>query len=428
MADAKVLYEIPGSAPSGAANALFDLFQTRKALDQKTREATMLSGLKRTEQKEQNDFLTALEERRHAHLTQRAQEHDIRTQMWEQQKAQEKAMAAQQMAVGAAESGMNIPGTVTQSPEAAMATGSPMGTFEAMPVQPGGADLYSQSVLGGIKEHYARQREARTADRDYMMKMISGPDPLIGEEHVRAASTLADSLQEHDPILAARLRAFQPGNARLSDLNAAMSKGTELSTRTVGRLTALKFQEEQRNHRAKLAADVREKVAGLMSQSRLTSANRQQLTLALTNLQRVIANAEADQARLQTDIIYAESPSVAAKARAEYAAGRVQLDELRRQQTDIVARLMQPEGIDITPDEQAFRWRAMLQAATEVLPTKRQRILKDVKSADELEAQLTPEEVQAVAKRYQEVLQRGQTTPKSVPSPTPGMLPGAPKG
>ena len=213
--ESRVLYEIPGSAPSGAADAMFKIFEDRRALETKKKEAEITKDIERSRQAEAAKFSTSLENLRHQYRI------DESRKIFEQTTAQDMLLRQQESgtvagaAATAANQGVRLPFLEPgmYSPEAAE-QGQP--AFAPPVIPPGGAKFYGDLVSKGIVSHFEQEEKRGQIRAEAQKSALLESLKLVTPDQVLSAQSQADKLEllDKDHGYIRPLRGIQVGSYR----------------------------------------------------------------------------------------------------------------------------------------------------------------------------------------------------------------------
>jgi len=278
----KILFEDKGGGPSGAAEALFDIFKDKRAFEAKKGEADITkdiegyrSGLRMRENEQVNTFNTSLQM-----LQQAGEEKRILLQ--------NKLTEDAKMAAGAAnidvfkaiggpltEAGVHLPGFQTQDEDVGRVSGKPLFTPPA--VDPRGAPAFGEMFAKGITSYFDKVKQEGDVTAEVKKAGLLRQLGLLTDEEHRANLVIADMLDKHDPKngVSEGLRSFIPGKTESKTAEAFKSKALLETNAWRNKRAGWDALGAQRERMAKERNASTERVAQVRAKATLATADRQ---------------------------------------------------------------------------------------------------------------------------------------------------------
>lgn len=416
--ESRVLQTIPGTAPSGAADALFKMLSETKDLEKFKAKETIQSDLRMKEATQASGFNTALEALRSQNrLAELAKTHDLQTEL-ETKRGQGMLDVLGTAAPELHAQGADLGGLITESPETSQATGRPAGSLVTAPPI-GGAGLLKDMFTNALKAHFDKRALTYGVTAEAEKARLLDQLGLMTDAHAAQAGSLATELDT-----------FDPGNAfskRLKTLQAGVNSRKEFETFTDKAAMALEANRLKRQQfsaygsfrveAARIAADAKKYAADAANILKHDKASldtlgkhRQAIKDHLSYLN------TAEQNLLQQAASPDTTPAMAQTLQGQIAAGRQRKAELEASYEAVSAQLarisnMSPDAGLTSPADDDATYKQLLQAVKQELADKK----GTPKYAKRKWSDLKPSELEEIkaeaAKRFEGLKARRAVTP-----------------
>ena len=377
--------------PSGAADALFDLFKQGRETERTKELETFKSDIRMKETSQAHGFSTALEVMRENARAAAAKTAVERTAALDLMKATEEAKAVGEAGAAAAGQGIPLPGFPAMGPVETM--GAEVIPPAAPKISPYGAKTYGDILGLGLKAHTDKLGKQADVEKATALNLFG----KVSDIEMRSRDTMVAQIKTLDPKSAhiPRLSAFQSGLSERKDYEKGMETAAIELDRLRGKAEGYRMLTSSRAAIAKAHDETLKTIADIKAKAQVSARDLATLKASQSNVVAQLSKLKAD-----ADMIREQSRDLPVGTK-DWELARTQLGEIH-QQSAVLEQSLIAIGQQIARGDKSI---APEEDQKLHLQRLKSQVIRDLFKGKKTEAQLTEPDQDKVAaevvKRYQ---------------------------